>query len=92
MAQGLAQEAEPLLLDEPTKGLDVAARQRISGVLAEATDLGTRVVHVTHDLASARLANHCLLLHEGRLVAEGFPETVLTGTTLRRAWGLPDAL
>ncbi|WP_020556183.1 hypothetical protein [Embleya scabrispora] len=60
--------------------------------LAEATGLGTTVVHVTHDLASARLADHCLLLHGGRLVAEGVPETVLTGATLRRVWGLPDSL
>ncbi|GCD97703.1 zinc ABC transporter ATP-binding protein AztA [Embleya hyalina] len=92
VAQGLAQEAELLLLDEPTTGLDVAARQRISDVLAESAGLGTTVVHVTHDLASARLADHCLLLHDGRLVAQGAPETVLTGATLRRVWGLPDSL
>lgn len=85
VAQGLAQEADLLLLDEPATGLDATAQRSIATALAEATGKGSTVVHATHDLEAARRADHCLLLHEGRLVAEGPPETVLSGASLTRS-------
>lgn len=89
VAQGLAQEADLLLLDEPTTGLDTPAQRRITEVLDEATRDGVTVVQATHDLAAARRADHCLLLHEGRLLSEGPPGTVLTDEALERVWQLP---
>jgi zinc/manganese transport system ATP-binding protein len=90
VAQGLAQEAELLLLDEPDAGLDIAARRHITQALAQArTRDGVTVVQATHDLDEALRADHCLLLREGRLVAAGPPEEVLTPDALTRAWGLP---
>ena len=50
VAQGLAQEADLLLLDEPTTGLDASARQAITEVLDEVTTNGVTVVQATHDL------------------------------------------
>ncbi|MGW2195869.1 zinc ABC transporter ATP-binding protein AztA [Streptosporangium sp. NPDC001682] len=89
VAQGLAQESDLLLLDEPTAGLDLRAQQRISEVLDDAKSRGVTVVQATHDLAAAMRAEHCLLLGEGRLVAEGSPVTVLRPEVLERIWGLP---
>ncbi|MGW4029555.1 zinc ABC transporter ATP-binding protein AztA [Streptomyces sp. NPDC004838] len=88
VAQGLAQEADLILLDEPAAALDTVARLRISEILGEQAAQGTTVVHATHDLAAARLADHCLLLHEGRLLAEGPPSEALTDELLHRAWRL----
>ncbi|WP_404799946.1 zinc ABC transporter ATP-binding protein AztA [Actinoalloteichus fjordicus] len=90
VAQGLAQEAELLLLDEPGAGLDLAAQTRIEDALAQACRDGVTVLRVTHDLDVARRADHCLLLRDGRLVAEGLPEAVLTPERVRAAWGVPD--
>lgn len=78
VAQGLAQESEVLLLDEPTTGLDTKADLLIQTALAEAKAAGATVVHATHDLPSALRADHCLLLDDGRLVAEGPPHSLLT--------------
>ncbi|MCA2182121.1 ABC transporter ATP-binding protein [Nonomuraea glycinis] len=78
VAQGLAQESEVLLLDEPTTGLDAKADLLIQTALAAAKAAGVTVVHATHDLPSALRADHCLLLDDGRLVAEGPPHSVLT--------------
>jgi zinc/manganese transport system ATP-binding protein len=78
VAQGLAQESEVLLLDEPTTGLDAKADLLIQTALAEAKAAGVTVVHATHDLPSALRADHCLLLDDGRLVAEGPPHSLLT--------------
>ncbi|GLW98443.1 zinc ABC transporter ATP-binding protein AztA [Microtetraspora sp. NBRC 16547] len=87
VAQGLAQEPDLLLLDEPTTGLDLEARRYVSDVLDDMTACGVTVVHATHDLAAARRADHCLLLDDGRLVAEGSPGQILTSETLGHLWG-----
>ncbi|SCK47486.1 MULTISPECIES: zinc ABC transporter ATP-binding protein AztA [unclassified Streptomyces] len=88
VAQGLAQESGLLLLDEPTTGLDAAARRIITEVLADAVADGVTVVQATHDMTAARRADHCLLLDQGRLAATGPPATVLSDATLVRVWGL----
>ncbi|MEJ3653199.1 zinc ABC transporter ATP-binding protein AztA [Actinomycetes bacterium KLBMP 9759] len=78
VAQGLAQEAELLLLDEPAAGLDQESQQLIEAALARTVARGTTAVRVTHDPHVAGRADHCLLLGAGRLVAAGDPTTVLT--------------
>ncbi|MFE2046501.1 zinc ABC transporter ATP-binding protein AztA [Streptomyces sp. NPDC059477] len=82
IAQGLAQDSDLLLLDEPTTGLDPEARDRIAALLTELVADGVTVVQATHDLTAARAADTCLLLHDGRLVARGHPGQVLTPTAL----------
>jgi zinc/manganese transport system ATP-binding protein len=89
VAQGLAQEADLLLLDEPTTGLDATAQQLIAEVLAEVTEEGVTVVQATHDLEVARSAGHLLLLQEGRLRGEGDPREVLTDDAIDEIWQLP---
>ncbi|MFD7518171.1 zinc ABC transporter ATP-binding protein AztA [Streptomyces niveus] len=89
VAQGLAQEAELLLLDEPTTGLDASARRLIGDVLADLTAAGGTVVVATHDLEAARAAGHVLLLQEGRLWGEGAPGETLTDRVVEQVWRLP---
>ncbi|MWA16214.1 ATP-binding cassette domain-containing protein [Streptomyces sp. BA2] len=86
IAQGLAQQSDLLLLDEPTTGLDPEARERITALLADLVADGTTVVQATHDLEAARSADACLLLSDGRLAGQGPPEQVLTPTALSRIW------
>ncbi|MEV5451934.1 zinc ABC transporter ATP-binding protein AztA [Streptomyces sp. NPDC052535] len=86
IAQGLAQQSDLLLLDEPTTGLDPGSRERITVLLTDLVADGTTVVQATHDLEAARAADACLLLGDGRLVGQGPPEQVLTPTTLSRIW------
>ncbi|MEV0198774.1 zinc ABC transporter ATP-binding protein AztA [Nonomuraea sp. NPDC050691] len=77
LAQGLAQEPDLLLLDEPATGLDAEARRDVAAALDRASGDGVTVVQATHDPAAARDAGHCLLLDGGHLVAEGPPALVL---------------
>jgi zinc/manganese transport system ATP-binding protein len=86
VAQGLAQESDLLLLDEPTTGLDPEARTRIAELLTALVADGVTVVQATHDLEAARAANTCLLLQDGRLAGQGSPEQVLTTSALARLW------
>ncbi|QXR00837.1 zinc ABC transporter ATP-binding protein AztA [Streptomyces sp. WY228] len=89
VAQGLAQEADLLLLDEPATGLDATAQRLIADVLAEVTREGVTVVQATHDLEAARAAGHLLLLRDGRLLAEGDPGALLTDDAIAEVWQLP---
>lgn len=73
VAQGLAQEAELLLLDEPSTGLDTDARAAIAHVLAEERDRGRAVLVATHAAEEARGADRVLRLHDGRLSEEAAP-------------------
>lgn len=86
VAQGLAQEHEILLLDEPLTGLDLTSAQAIDKVIHDETQTGCTIVMTTHDLAEAHVANHVLLL-SGRVVASGAPEAVLTIENLTAAYG-----
>ncbi len=86
LAQGLAQEAELLLLDEPVTGLDLTSLDRISEVLREETAAGRTVIMTTHELHTAQAADHVVLL-AGRVVASGPPDEVLTPDHLTEAYG-----
>ncbi|MGH9111335.1 MAG: zinc ABC transporter ATP-binding protein AztA [Acidimicrobiales bacterium] len=86
VAQGLAQEADLLLLDEPVTGLDVVSRELILEAVAAEQAAGRTVVLSTHDLADARQADRVMLL-ANRLVAFGAPGEVLTDRSLAAAYG-----
>ena len=86
VAQGLAQEAELLLLDEPVTGLDGVSRDRILAAVAAERDAGHTVVVSTHDLDDARRCDLVMLL-ANRVVAFGPPAEVLVGDVLAAAYG-----
>lgn len=86
VAQGLAQGAEVLLLDEPITGIDLVSRQHILDAIAGERAAGRTVVVSTHDLGDASTADHVLLL-AGRVVASGPPAEVLTDDHLAEAYG-----
>ncbi len=86
VAQGLAQGADLLLLDEPITGLDLVSRQHILAAIDAERSAGRAVVVSTHDLGDASAADHLLLL-AGRIVAAGAPADVLTDAHLADAYG-----
>lgn len=86
VAQGLVQDAELLLLDEPVTALDAVSHRIIDEVIEQEVERGTTVVLTTHDLDEARRSDHVLLLG-GRVVAQGPPEEVLTDARLAAAYG-----
>lgn len=62
-----------MLLDEPTTGLDPAARRSFLGLLKELTEGGITVLLTTHIGADAECADKVGLINGGRIVAEGLP-------------------
>ena len=90
VAAAMAQEPEVLLLDEPTASLDLRHQLAIFQIVTDrASAEGLAVVVVTHDVnLAARFCSHVLLLDDGRSVAMGTPEEVLTPEVLSPVYGV----
>jgi ABC-type sulfate/molybdate transport systems ATPase subunit len=80
IARTLAAEPSILLLDEPFAALDAESRQRVSQNLHQwARERSVPVLTVTHDLEEAFAAgDEVLTMEDGRILAQGAPELVLS--------------
>lgn len=86
-ARALAQETPVLLLDEPTANLDVNHQIRTLSLARELADEGKTVVAAIHDLElAARFCDATALLSDGRVLAAGPPEDVLTAGRIETAF------
>ena len=79
LAKVLAAKPKLLLLDEPTKGLDAAAKQDIISVLHGLKAKGVTIVTVTHDVEfAATCSDRCAMFFGGRIVSTGTPTDFFT--------------
>jgi ABC-2 type transport system ATP-binding protein len=75
-----------LILDEPTTGLDPAARRNFFSLITAAKDKKTTILLITHLGSDAELASRVGLIDDGVIIAEDAPETLI------RNHGLEDAI
>jgi iron complex transport system ATP-binding protein len=90
LARALATEAEILLLDEPTANLDLAHQSLLFRLVKErCVTSNAAAIVITHDLnLASEFADEFLLLKNGKIIAKGKPETVLTGENLQTVFGV----
>lgn len=70
IAGALLTQPKVLLLDEPTKGLDPEAKDRLGRLLKDLNENGQTIILVSHDLEfAAKWADRCSLLFNGELIA-----------------------
>jgi iron complex transport system ATP-binding protein len=91
IAAALAQEAEVLILDEPTTHLDPRHQRDVAGLLHRLhRECGATVLLATHDLDLAGLlGDRVLALRSGRIVALGPPREVLAADSLAALFDAP---
>ncbi|MDE0700623.1 MAG: ABC transporter ATP-binding protein [Acidimicrobiaceae bacterium] len=79
LARALAQQTRIILLDEPTSALDLGHQSAVLELVDELRRSdGLTVIAAMHDLSTAaRFADRLVLINEGRLVADGEPDSVL---------------
>ncbi|MDP6408074.1 MAG: ABC transporter ATP-binding protein [Planctomycetota bacterium] len=88
VARALAQEAQSLLVDEPTSSLDPEHQLAIFTLLARLAEGGRSVAVVTHDLnLASQFASRIVVLAAGRVVAAGTPDEVLRAEVLEPVYG-----
>ncbi|MGG7463175.1 ABC transporter ATP-binding protein [Plantibacter sp. YIM 135347] len=92
IARALMTDPELLLLDEPSTGLDVAAREhlldRIRGLVQQHPKLAT--VTITHHLEELpSTTTHAALVRDGRIIAQGPADDVLTTDNISAAFDYP---
>lgn len=89
LARALAQDTPLLMADEPAAGLDPAHQISTMEVFADLARDGRSVFVSLHDLGLA--ARHCtrlILMAQGRILADGPPDTVLTPDLMAQAFGI----
>ena len=79
IACAILHKPQLLILDEPTVGVDIDAREALDGVIRDLRDTGVSVLLVTHDLDQAgTLADRVGFMREGRKVLEGSPRHLIS--------------
>lgn len=92
LARSLMSDPEILILDEPSAGLDLGARELLIGALEEimCANNAPQLILVTHQLEEIPAGiTHAALMARGSLLASGPIEDVITGATLSTAYELP---
>ena len=93
VSRALAQQPRILLLDEPISNLDVLHQLKVLDVVRDLVDDGLTAIAAIHDLQmAARYCDRLVLLQNGRVLAEGSPETVLSPEMIESAFGVKSAV
>ena len=82
LARAIVYKPEIVLYDEPTTGLDPVVSDSIDQLIVRVRDrLNVTTIAVTHDMRSAgRIAHRIVMLHQGRIHAEGTPDEIFKST------------
>jgi ABC-type sugar transport system ATPase subunit len=89
LAKWLAARSDVLILDEPTRGVDVGAKAEIHALIGELAAQGTAILLISSELPEVlSLAERILVLREGRLVGEVAREQATQDLLLRMMAGL----
>jgi iron complex transport system ATP-binding protein len=93
IARALTVRPELLILDEPTAGVDVVAREQVLAMVEKLHGLRKHrptIVLITHHLEELpAVTSQVLLLRDGRVLAAGEPRKVLTSSTISKAYRYP---
>ena len=84
IARALIHRPEILLLDEPTVGLDVKSRAEVVALTRDLTAQGVSALWATHILDEIRPQDGLVILHQGRVLADGIAGEIAAGDLTRR--------
>jgi iron complex transport system ATP-binding protein len=90
MARAVVQDAPVLLIDELTAALDFSNEARVLKLIAWLVESGRTVLMTTHQPWHALLCDdRAVLMRDGRLVADGAADEIVTADRLSELYGVP---
>ncbi|WP_245686646.1 ATP-binding cassette domain-containing protein [Paracoccus tibetensis] len=89
VARALVGDAKVVLLDDPTRGVDIATKQDFYNLLHELAAEGRAIVWHTTEDAELDLAHRALVFADGRIVADLEGDAIKAPTVLEAAFGVP---
>lgn len=93
IAKWLATDADILIFDEPTQGVDVGAQEEIHRLVRDIVADGRAVLFISSDLEETlRVSDRLLVMREGRIVADRRARTTTLQETLALCFGAEDPL
>lgn len=88
IAKWLSIKPQIIIMDEPTRGVDVGAKAEIHSLLRELVKSGIGVIVVSSELPEIiGMSDRVLVMHEGRITGEVFPEEMHESTIMTYASG-----
>ena len=89
LAKGVVQTPKVMLVDEPSAHLDIKYKIQVMELLRMLSDKGMAILMANHDInLLTRFCDRILLLHEGRIIADGTPRDVITAENIRKVFGI----
>jgi ribose transport system ATP-binding protein len=78
-----------LIMDEPTRGIDVGTKYEIYVLMKQIADNGGSVILISSELPEVlNMSNRVLTIYDGRITGEFYPETAAPDQIMERALGL----
>lgn len=88
IARALTQQADVLVMDEPTASLDFGNQQLVLSRMSMLSKMGKAVIMVTHDPDHALFcADRVVVMHEGHVLRDGTPDDCITTEVMRTIYG-----
>ncbi len=84
----LAMDPQIIVLDEPTSSLDPLGKKNVLDLLQKLKGQGIGIIHITHNMDEAALADRILVMNQGELIADGCPADILSRVEWLKSLGL----
>ena len=84
----LAMDPKIIVLDEPTSSLDPMGKKAVLDLLHKLKCQGIGIIHITHSMNEAALADRVLVMDRGELIADGSPGDILNRVEWLKSLGL----
>lgn len=84
----LAMEPRIIVLDEPTSSLDPEGQKTVLALLQKLKCQGIGIIHITHNMDEAAIADRVLVMDQGEIIADGRPGEILNRVEWLKSLGL----
>jgi biotin transport system ATP-binding protein/energy-coupling factor transport system ATP-binding protein len=77
-----------IVLDEPTSSLDPAGKGKVFAMMTALKSRGITIIHATHAMEEAAIADRLVVMDKGRIVADGAPSSIFSRVEWLKDLGL----